>query len=243
MDLSGLDPLWRRSRAGDLRARDELVTGYMWLARKIAHEKRVPDSVERDDVVSWAYQGLLDAVNRFDIEKSDGSLHKHFMAYASQRIRGAILDGLKSPTTSWASRLTWRKIRDQRAAEDQLSQDLGRHVSQAELAEHLQVEVSDLVYLRQQVPVGAIMLDEDHGLEVIPGADRPDEEADLITISERLAAHMAALPADQHEVVTALYFRRLGLGEAAAALGLPASRVRKLRAEAVATLLESLQRD
>jgi len=244
LDLENLDALWRRSNDGDLRARDELVAGYFWLAKKIAYDKRVPDHVERDDLISWAAQGLLEAVGRFDIEQSDGALHKHFMSYASMRIRGAILDGLKSPATSWASRLTWRRLKEQHAVEDELAQDLGRAPTRSEVAAKLGVDVDELVHLRQQIPIGSTGQagdEQDHGLEALDGGDRTDEAADAYAVAERVASRIVDLPDEHQAVMAQLYFHNRGLGEVAREFGVAPSRIRKTRAEALNMLRVAFQ--
>lgn len=250
-DVEVLGALWTRRAApgtpaadltfDQLRARDILVEEYLWLARRIAYKAVIPDHVDREDLISWASSGLLQAVERFDVEKSDGVLHKHFIAYASQRIRGAILDGLKSPQFSWAPRSAWRSIKAQRAAEYDLTQTLGRSPSKAELAAHLEIPQSKLQYLQQQIPVGATNEGEDHGLDALAGSEAPDQEAGLIGLAERVASCLARLSADQQLIMHDVVVGGKTLGATAQVLGVTIADVRALREQTAVALRLELQ--
>lgn len=250
-DVEVLGALWARRAApatpaanltrDQLRARDTLVEEYLWLARRIAYGHVIPDHIDREDLISWASSGLLQAVERFDIEKSDGVLHKHFIAYASQRIRGAVLDGLKSPQFSWAPRSAWRAIKAQRSAEDDLTQVLGRSPSKAELAAHLEIPQAKLQYLQQQIPVGATNEGEDHGLDALAGSETPDQEAGLIGLAERVAICMSRLPVDYQTVMHDVVVGGKTLGATAQVLGVTIADVRALRDRAAVALRLELQ--
>lgn len=230
-------PLTREQR----RARDVLVEEYLWLAKRIAYAYKIPDHIERDELKSWGESGLLQAVERFDVEKSDGLLHRHFVAYASQRIRGAILDGLKSPQFSWASRSTWRAVKAQRAAEDDLTQAMGRTPTKAELAEHLGVKQADLLYLQQQIPIGATNEGEEHGLDNLAGSDVPDQEAGLANLGSRVASCLGRLDREHQVVIHEVVLGKKSLKVTAKLLGVTIADVRVLREDAAVALRLQLQ--
>lgn len=230
-------PLTREQR----RARDLLVEEYLWLAKRIAYAYKIPDHIERDELKSWGESGLLQAVERFDVSKSDGMLHKHFVAYASQRIRGAILDGLKSPQFSWASRSTWRAVKAQRAAEDDLAQTMGRSPTKAELAAHLGVRQADLLYLKQQIPIGSTNEGEEHGLDNLAGGDAPDQEAGLLGLSLRVAECLSRLDREHQVVMHEVVLSGKSLKVTAKLLGVTIADVRALREEAAVALRLELQ--
>lgn len=244
LDLDSLPELWFRSKAGDRAARDELVEGYLWLAKKLAYSQRIPDHMEREELVSWACGGLLEAVTRFDPSTSDGNYHRHFTAYASTRIRGAILDGLKSPTVSWASRMVWRRLQDQNAAEEELAQRLGRKATRAEIAEHLGVKVQDLEHLQQMVPMGSTSTDDDddaRGFEALAGSDTTDQEGEFATMARRLARGLAELPPHLGDIAGRLFYDGATLTQISRDTGAQPSRVRKDRSDALAALRGVLQ--
>lgn len=190
-------------------ARDRLVELYHWRALQLAREKKVPEQIELDDVISWAYFGLLDAVNKFDPDTSDGRYHRHFMSFASMRIRGAILDGLKSPQVSWASRQTWRRIKAQRAATETLTQRLGREPTREELAAELDVEVGELEQLREIVPVGSTAYDDDEddhrGISSWVATDSTENSVEVGLIAGRVAEALAELPAKHQKTFANIY--------------------------------------
>lgn len=233
--------LWGRKMAGDVRARDILVEKYVWLAKRLAYAQSIPDHVERDELISWALKGLMESVDRFDIEKSDGSFHKHFTAVASQRIRGAILDGLKSPATSWAPRAAWRRNKEQRQAEDLLQQKLGRSPSHAELAAELGVEVTELIYLRQQIPVGSTSEGEEFGLEAMAGAELTDQEGELLAVAERLASCIVRLGYHEQVVLGEVFYRAGDGLTPAKRLGVTVARMKEMRDDALMALRVELQ--
>jgi RNA polymerase sigma factor for flagellar operon FliA len=244
LDLETLPDLWARTQAGDTVARDTLVEGYMWLATRLARDKKVPDHIERDDLVSWAAGGLFDAVTKFDPRMSDGQFHKHFLSYASLRVRGAILDGLKSPSVSWASRMTWRRLKEQHAAEEDLAQKFGRPATLTEVAAHLGLKASDLEVFQQMIPIGATAHDDDehdNGLDGVAGGDFTDQSGDLGAMAMRLAAAISQLPPLERHVMDQLYFRNQNLTQTARLLKLATPRVREIRDSGLVRLRGVLQ--
>lgn len=233
LDLERLPEKWELVRQGDLRARDELVEGYLWLAKRMAYSQNVPPHIERDDLISWASRGLFEAVTRFDPSTSDGALHKHFIAYASQRIRGAILDGLKSPQTSWAPRGVWQKLKLQQAAEERVSQRTGRPATAQEVADELGVERSELVSLQRQVAITSPVDGEGDAIELLPAHDITDQTADELVLSERLASSLEALPDDLQALVFEAVILKRPLGSIAAERKVRIPEVRRDLAAAV----------
>lgn len=215
IDEDELPGLWAAKKAEQLAeaehrpARDRIIELYQWRALQLAREKKVPEQIELDDVTSWALFGLFDAVNKFDPDTSDGKYHRHFMSFASMRIRGAILDGLKSPQVSWASRQTWRRIKAQRAASEVLTQRLGRAPTREELAAELDVEVDELVELREIVPVGSTAYDDDEsdrrGMSSWVAPDSTEGSVAVGLVANRVAEALAQLPEKHQETFTNIY--------------------------------------
>lgn len=234
---------WAAARAGDKPAVARLVERYHWLALKIARSKRVPPHFEREELVSWANAGLFDAVRKFDPDSGDGSLHEHFIGYATIRIGGSILDGMKSPQASWATRAEWRRVKRMREAEEALQQDLGRAPSRIEVAQRLGLEVSELPILQQQIVLDDPLGDErESGLAMIPSADCTEDSAEVTEIARRIAEKIMELPERLQGVLGVVFYRGIDIKDAPAALGLPAGRARRLRAESILGLRDQLQR-
>lgn len=240
-DIEALPAIWARQLAGDKEAERYLTDAYLWLARKHAFDKSIPQHIEREELISWASKGLLEAIRRFDPSTSDGALHKHFMAYASRRIRGAILDGIKSPQTSWAPRSAWRQIKEQRETEDLLSQELGRLPSRQQVADRMGISTDKFLVLQQQIPIGATSEGEEYGMEVLAGSDVPDEEVALDALATRVATCLAGLPRQGQVVLERTLLQRLSLGAVSRELGMAIPQVRTLHAESLLALRLALR--
>ena len=124
--------------AGDPRA-DELITSHMPLVGHIVRETmgRVPSHVSRDDLTSAGLTALVQAAQAFDAERG-----VPFERYAATRIRGAILDELRS--VDWASRSVRRRARDLEETRTRLAGALGRTPTVAEVASASGLSVEDV---------------------------------------------------------------------------------------------------
>ena len=123
---------------GKLQSKDQYVVQYAPLVKRIAHHlaARLPSCVEVDDLIQAGLMGLLDAVGHYD--QSQGA---QFETYASQRIRGAMLDELRE--ADWAPRSARKSMRTIEAAIHKLEQKLGRQPSEQELANELKVPLTE----------------------------------------------------------------------------------------------------
>ena len=117
--------------AGQLES-DQLVEHFAPLVKRIAHYliARLPASVQVDDLIQNGMIGLIEAMSRYQT-----GLGAQFETYATQRIRGAMLDGLRE--ADWLPRSLRRELRRVDALINQLEQDFGRPPSEAELADGL----------------------------------------------------------------------------------------------------------
>lgn len=238
-DSVDLHALWAEAKGDSQEAVEDLFRRYHWLARKISRSKNVPPNIERDDLNSWADAGLFDAIRKFAPESGDGNLHEHFIGYASIRINGSILDGMKSPAMSWAPRSKWRRIQQMRQAQSDLQQELGREPSSAEVAEALGVEVGELPALQQQVHFDPATPDE--GFGAIPSVtDNTDGAAEVLLVARRLADGLAAAPESAQRVLTVLFYESADVRTAQERLGVSPAQLRKLRADSVLRLREAL---
>jgi len=223
------------------------VERYHWLALKVARAKPVPPHFDREDVVSWANMGLFDAVRKFKPEQnSDGKLHEHFIGFATLRIHGAILDGMKAPGQSWATREVWRQHRRVKEAEEALEQLHGRLVSRAEVAEHLGVEEREMPVFRQQIPLSAV---GDGGLdaseEPIPheffhDTDTPSDIVEVSAIADRLAWALSFLSDEDQAFMADGYVRGVADSDIADRYEIPLAAVRPRRAAIFNRMLELL---
>src|SRR5919197_432279 len=155
-------PIWVRLRAGDRGARDELVVRYAPLVKYVIGRMAIslPAAMDSDDVLSAGTVGLLHAIDRFDPDQG-----VRFETYALQRIRGAIIDTIRSlsPLSRGAGRRA--RLLDETAA--MLAQRFGRAPTQDELARELGVDHAEL---------GRMLLESAHVIISLDGASGGGEE-------------------------------------------------------------------
>ncbi len=220
---------------------EELVHQGMPLVSHIVRETltRLPAHVSRDELTSAGFAALAQAAKAYDAQRGAG-----FCAYASTRIRGAILDELRG--MDWASRSVRRRARQLDQAREQLAVKLGRTPSDSEVAEDLGMSTDELAAHRDDVSRASVMslqgFDETGGVDDVLPASTLTPEA-VIERRERLAyLHdaVAALPERLRVVVEGYFFRERPMADIAVELGVTESRVSQLRAEAVALLRDGI---
>jgi RNA polymerase sigma factor for flagellar operon FliA len=224
------------------RALEQLIRENMPLVGHLVREMlfKVPAHVHRDDLASAGYAALVTAAQAFDAGRGIP-----FGRFAAVRVRGALLDELRS--MDWASRSVRARARRADVARQELTAQLGRTPSPAELAELLGVGVSELATVDDDVQRAAVLslqgftagAAEDM---VTDGSMNPEE---TLLHRERIGyLHdaVAVLPERLRFVVEASFLQERPLSEVAAELGVTESRVSQLRTEALALLKDGLSR-
>jgi len=213
-----------------------------FLARRI-HE-RLPQHVDIEDLVSAGVVGLMDAFAKFDPNKK-----VQFRSYAQFRIRGAILDSLR--TLDWSPRELRRKGRAVEEAVRVLTARLGRPPAENEVAAEMGVDLEEYQQLLgdlKGLEIGTLHMErnEDSGeeeLAYVPG--RPDEDPLFRCLrgelEERLTEAISHLPERERLVMTLYYFEELTMREIGLALGVVESRVSQVHASAVIHLRAALR--
>ena len=213
-----------------------------FLARRI-HE-RLPQHVDIEDLVSAGVVGLMDAFAKFDPEKK-----VQFRSYAQFRIRGAILDSLR--TLDWSPRELRRKGRAVEEAIRMLTARFGRAPGEAEIATEMGISLEDYQQLLgdlKGLEIGTLHLERsensgEEGLAYVPG--RPEEDPLFRCLrgelEERLAGAIADLPDRERLVMTLYYYEEMTMREIGLALGVVESRVSQMHASAVVHLRAALR--
>ena len=132
--------LWQRYKGScDVAAREELIVHHLDLVNYIAGRMamKVPSSVSEDDLLGWGVLGLMDAVEKFDPDQNI-----KFATYAAFRVRGAIIDQIRS--LDWAPRSLRLRARQVDNAVEHLRGEFRREPKTEEIAEHLNIKPKDV---------------------------------------------------------------------------------------------------
>jgi RNA polymerase sigma factor for flagellar operon FliA len=212
-----------------------------YLARRI-HE-RLPQHVELDDLVSAGVVGLIDASSKFDHTKK-----VQFKSYAQFRIRGAILDSLR--TLDWSPRELRRKGRAVEEAIRSVTQRVGRAPSEQEIAKEMELTLAEYQLLLgdlKGLEIGSLHMErsEDSGdeeLAYIPGSPEDDPLFRCLKgeMKQRLAEAIDELPEKERMVLTLYYYEELTMKEIGLTLGVVESRVSQIHSSAVVRLRAAL---
>jgi len=226
--------------------RDRLLVEHLptvrYLARRI-HE-RLPQHVELDDLVSAGVVGLIDAFSKFDHTKK-----VQFKSYAQFRVRGAILDSLR--TLDWSPRELRRKGRAVEEAIRTTTQKLGRAPMEPEIAKEMGVSLPEYQALLGELKgleIGSLHMErsEDSGDEELSYIPGPVEDDPLFRclkgeMKQRLADAIEDLPEKERMVLTLYYFEELTMKEIGLTLGVVESRVSQIHSSAVVRLRVALR--
>jgi RNA polymerase sigma factor for flagellar operon FliA len=213
-----------------------------FLARRI-HE-RLPQHVDIEDLVSAGVVGLMDAFTKFDPAKK-----VQFRSYAQFRIRGAILDSLR--TLDWSPRELRRKGRAVEEAIRALTARMGHAPDEVEVASEMALNLEEYQQLLgdlKGLEIGTLHMErnEDSGeeeLAYIPG--RPEEDPLFCCLrgelEERLADAIQNLPDRERLVMSLYYYEEMTMHEIGLVLGVVESRVSQVHASAVVHLRSALK--
>src|SRR4051794_30073262 len=206
------------------------------VARRLA--RRLPAHVEIDDLISSGVIGLMEAAERFDPSRVD-----RFEAFAEFRIRGAMLDDLRSRDT--LSRDMRRLSNELREATRRLESQLGRTPDQGELADQLGLDVDELYARQQKLSGSSVVGIDDAGPDFLErtGDDNAPDPFEVTAHREalsRLVSGIDDLPEKMQQVLSLYYCENLNLKEIGEVLGVTESRVCQIHGEATRRLRQTL---
>lgn len=224
---------------GDLSAEEEKqLVEHLPIVRFIARRihERLPQHVEIEDLVSAGVVGLMDALSKFDPLKK-----VQFRSYAQFRIRGAILDSLR--TLDWSPRDLRRKGRAVEEAIRTLTAQLGKAPTEAEVAAQMDMKLGEYQQLLGELKgleIGTLHMERsgDSGEEDIAYIPARSEDGPLFRclrgeLQQRLADAIGELPERERLVMTLYYYEELTMKEIGLTLGVVESRVSQMHASAV----------
>lgn len=234
----------------DEGARGKLAEHYLPLVKyvidRIAY--KLPDFIDREDLMSEGILGLIDAIDKFEPEREF-----KFETYAVVRIRGAVLDSLRQ--MDWIPRSLRQKSREIEKAYCEIERTLGRIATDEEVAAHLKITVEDLNETLSSVAGSVVfsfeellqMNDDDKPLVFInrvkdTTVDDPSQTVLKKEIKNILIAAVEQLPPNEKNVIGLYYVENLTLKEIGAILSVTESRISQLHAKALMRLRGALTR-
>ena len=228
---------------------NELIERHLPLVRNVVDRIKIhlPAHVEVEDLYSVGVTGLIAAVGRFDPEQGHT-----FAAYATTRIRGAVLDELRR--LDWCPRRARAKARKIRAAIGEVEQKQGRAATDEEVRAQLGLEPKEFARWQEEirpisfVPIDQPLEDEESSGGTLHDLIADDQAEDVCVSMEKeellklVADRIEELPDVQKKVLAMYYFENMRLAEIAEVFGLTESRICQIHGQAILGLRSWIQR-
>lgn len=228
--------------------RDDLVLSYLPLVRRIAGRIYIPspEVIDREDLVAHGVIGLLEAA-----EKYDATRETSFASFAYRRIRGAMLDSIRS--LSFSPRVVNERISQYREVEEKLLA-AGGDITAERMAEELKLSVPEVhalvahMALRSVVSLDRVLFSADgeelQVTQVVGSADSPDPVRVVLEgeLMQALTASLGKLAPRDREMLALYYVEELTLKEIACVFGVTEGRVSQLHSRAIESLRRNLCR-
>jgi len=230
---------WKHDRS--LETKKLLIEAYVPLVDYVASRVSIglPNHITKDDLVSYGIMGLIDALDKFELERG-----LQFETYASWRIKGAILDSLRR--SDWVPRSVREKAKRIEEAYGILEQRHLRSVSDEEMSAYLDVPVEEFQQMLKDVSVTTVFSLEDPIKEedaevrmamlVDEQAPKPESTVHRQYLQEVLTRAIDRLTEKERTVVSLFYYEELSLSEIAEVMSLSPSRISQLHAKALLRL-------
>lgn len=227
--------------------RERIILNYIHLVKYVVGRLVIslPVSINNDDLMGYGIEGLIEAVDRFDPQRG-----LKFETYAITRIRGTIIDHLRSQ--DWVPRGVRKRTKELQDAIVRLEQKLGRQPTEDEIAEELRVPKAKLAQLYAESNNLLLSLDESKEssasqagislIETIEDKDSPDpqSEYEAVELKNSLTKAIGSLPERERMVIALYYHENLTLKEIGQVINVSESRVCQLHAQAVMRLRSKL---
>ncbi len=220
--------------------RDELILQYIYLTRYVVGRVKValPPTFSYEDISSYGVEGLIDAV-----EKYTPKMGARFETYALVRIRGNIIDKVRSQ--DFLPRSVRRKIRDVKLAQEELKKQFGRAATNTEIANYLGVEKEKVEQLLADDTSITSLYDkkgsQDGDIEIIDTIEdahtlAPHEQLEEKDVKKELEMALKRLPERERTIMVLYYHENMTLKEIGDAINISESRVSQLHAQAIMKL-------
>lgn len=238
---SELDALWTEffKDKSNKKVRDLIIVQYIYLTRYVVGRVKValPPTFSVEDISSYGVEGLIDAVEKFSPDKG-----ARFETYALMRIRGNIIDKIRSQ--DFLPRSARKKIKDVKDAQEHLKQKFGRPATSAEIGELLGLEKEKVDQILAEDPTITSLYDKkgssEESMEIIDtiqdGRLTPHEEMEEKDVKKELEHALKKLPERERMIMVLYYHENMTLKEIGETIEISESRVCQLHAQAIMKL-------
>ena len=227
--------------------RDKLIIQYIYLARYVVGRIKVnlPGSFSFEDIVSFGIEGLIDAIEKYHPSKG-----AKFESYALMRIRGSIIDKIRS--SDWLPRSLRKKIKEIKIATERLKQQIGRAPTSKEVADVLGMDEEKMLeIMSSDLSVNSIYDkkgtgdDSDEIIDTIEdeNSSKPEEELERSDAKRELENALKKLPERERTLLVFYYHENMTLKEIGEAINVSESRVCQLHAQAIMKLRNILSQN
>ncbi|HHV60371.1 MAG TPA: FliA/WhiG family RNA polymerase sigma factor [Clostridiaceae bacterium] len=239
--------LWKQyAKCRDQSIRDRLIIEYSYLIKYVAGRLSIyfGSNVEYDDLIGFGVFGLIDAIDKFDINKG-----VKFETYASLRIRGAILDSIRE--MDWAPRSIRQKGKELESAFTMIEIETGRPATDIEVAKRMGVSLKEYYKILNSVnSSNPISLEEyleqcnESGVksDSIDWETQPDSYIEIVEMRDILSEAIDNLPEKEKVVISLYYFEELTLKEISEVMKVSESRISQLHTKALFRLKGKINR-
>jgi len=239
--------LWRQySDTKSPLIKEKLIVEYSHIVKYVAGRLSIyfGSNVEYDDLIGYGVFGLIDAIEKFDINKG-----VKFETYASLRIRGSIIDSIRE--MDWVPRSLRQKNKELDRVYAELESELGHSATDQEVCDKLGISLNELYKLLNEVNLTSMVsleefLEQNYEIGVSASGsskeDKPEGYMEITELREILVDAIGKLPNKKKTVVSFYYFEDLTLKEISAIMKVSESRISQLHTKAILRLRGKLAR-
>jgi RNA polymerase sigma factor for flagellar operon FliA len=239
--------LWKEyAKTKDTKIREKFIIEYSNLVKFVAGRLSIyfGTNVEYDDLVSYGIFGLIDAIDKFDINKN-----VKFETYASLRIRGSIIDSIRE--LDWVPRSVRKKNKEIEKVYADLENSLGRPANDTEVAEALDITVDALMKIVGNISASSMIsleefLEQNYETNLngynSESEKIPEEMAELNDRNRILGQYIDNLPEKEKMVISLYYLSYLTIKEISAIMDISESRVSQLHTKAILRLRGKMEK-
>jgi len=237
-----LTALWEKYLAdkSDKTSRDKLIVQYIYLVRYVVGRVKVtlPATISVEDIAGYGVEGLINAIERFSPQKNT-----RFETYALIRIRGSILDRVRSE--DFLPRSVRKKIKEIKQAAETLKQQLGRPATNTEIAQYLDMDSEKVIQILSEDVTMTSIYDKrgssDDSMEIIDTIEdsnklNPQERFEEKNVKTDLQKALQRLPERERILMVLYYQENMTMKEIGETLNMSESRICQLHAQAIMKL-------